>query len=288
MIAVLPDKYPGCAALVLLNSTSNNKAEKEAIPNLSLAGFDVIDEVKTQLEKTCPGTVSCVDIVALGARDSFQKPMWEVLTGRRDGKISSQSEALANIPSHFSSFSILKQNFSRKGLTIHDLVVLSGDCRLSIEAKIMGLKGNVKEHGRDSSGWDHSSKNWSSLVKQGTKLFEYEVKQVLSKQGTKLSEYEVKQLMVAVDADGNGNINYDEFITAAMHTNITDGQERLYTIFQFQYFDKDNSGGTHDATQPPSPTMHFAPDVINPILKRNQPDTIYTGPMCPKFQDHFF
>ncbi|KAF9620139.1 hypothetical protein IFM89_010798 [Coptis chinensis] len=126
----------GCDASVLLNSTPNNKAEKEAIPNLSLAGFDVIDEVKTQLEKTCPGTVSCADIVALAARDSvsyqFQKPMWEVLTGRRDGKISSQSEALANIPSPFSSFSILKQNFSSKGLTVHDLVVLSGSHTIGV------------------------------------------------------------------------------------------------------------------------------------------------------------
>ena len=60
----------GCDASVLLDSTANNKAEKEAVPNLSLAGFDVLDEVKTQLEKTCPGVVSCADILALAARDS--------------------------------------------------------------------------------------------------------------------------------------------------------------------------------------------------------------------------
>lgn len=93
-----------------------------------------------------------------------------------------------------------------------------------------------------------------------------ELKQGLSKQGTKLSEYEVQQLMEAVspqepttqtiytsyciilmppmkiqaDADGNGTIDYEEFITATMHMNRMDREEHLYTAFQ--YFDKDNSG----------------------------------------------
>lgn len=56
----------------------------------------------------------------------FKKDMWEVLTGRRDGNISRQSEALTNIPSPFNNFTTLKQNFANKGLTVHDLVVLSG------------------------------------------------------------------------------------------------------------------------------------------------------------------
>ncbi|KAL4611436.1 hypothetical protein ACB098_08G101300 [Castanea mollissima] len=67
-----------------------------------------------------------------------------------------------------------------------------------------------------------------------------ELKHGLAKQGTKLSEYEVKQLMEAADADGNGTIDYDEFITATMHMNRMDREEHLYTAFQ--YFDKDNSG----------------------------------------------
>ena len=62
--------YQGCDASILLDSTSNNQAEKAATPNLSLGGFDVIDEVKTKLEKTCPGVVSCANIITLAARDS--------------------------------------------------------------------------------------------------------------------------------------------------------------------------------------------------------------------------
>ncbi|XP_077219064.1 uncharacterized protein LOC143853210 [Tasmannia lanceolata] len=120
----------GCDASILLNSTANNTAEKEAIPNLTIAGFDFIDEVKSQLEDLCPDTVSCADIIALSARDAvsfqFNRSIWKVLTGRRDGNISRASEALANIPAPFFNFSTLNSSFASKGLSIKDLVVLSG------------------------------------------------------------------------------------------------------------------------------------------------------------------
>ncbi|XP_064966166.1 calcium-dependent protein kinase 2-like isoform X2 [Musa acuminata AAA Group] len=92
------------------------------------------------------------------------------------------------------------------------------------EEEIKGLKEMFKNMDSDNSG---------------TITLE-ELKQGLSKQGTKLSEYEVKQLMEAADADGNGTIDYEEFITATMHMNRMDREEHLYTAFQ--YFDKDNSG----------------------------------------------
>ncbi|KAJ1392726.1 Secretory peroxidase [Sesbania bispinosa] len=124
----------GCDGSVLLESTANNTAEKDAIPNLSLSGFDVIEDIKEALEAKCPGIVSCADILTLAARDSvsvqFNKPMWEVLTGRRDGTASKSSEVLANIPAPFFNFALLKQSFANKGLTLHDLVVLSGHCNL--------------------------------------------------------------------------------------------------------------------------------------------------------------
>ncbi|KAG5238544.1 calcium-dependent protein [Salix suchowensis] len=92
------------------------------------------------------------------------------------------------------------------------------------EEEIMGLKEMFRGIDTDNSG---------------TITLE-ELKQGLAKQGTKLSEYEVKQLMEAADADGNGSIDYDEFITATMHLNRMDREEHLYTAFQ--HFDKDNSG----------------------------------------------
>ncbi|MBA0562021.1 hypothetical protein Golob_007105, partial [Gossypium lobatum] len=120
----------GCDGSVLLNSTTDNSAEKDAIPNLSLAGFDVIDDIKAEVEEKCPNVVSCADVLALAARDAvsfkFQRPMWEVLTGRRDGRVSRVSEALANLPSPFANFTTLVRNFANQGLNVHDLVVLSG------------------------------------------------------------------------------------------------------------------------------------------------------------------
>ncbi|KAF8414040.1 hypothetical protein HHK36_002039 [Tetracentron sinense] len=60
----------GCDGSVLLNSTSSNQAEKEAVPNQTLRGFDFIDRVKSLLEAECPSIVSCADVLALVARDA--------------------------------------------------------------------------------------------------------------------------------------------------------------------------------------------------------------------------
>ena len=57
----------GCDASVLLDGPDS---ERTAVPNLTLKGFEVIDDAKSQLEDACPGVVSCADILALAARDS--------------------------------------------------------------------------------------------------------------------------------------------------------------------------------------------------------------------------
>ncbi|XP_022749679.1 peroxidase 25-like [Durio zibethinus] len=115
----------GCDGSVLI---SGSFAERSALPNLGLRGFEVIDDAKAQLEALCPGVVSCADILALAARDAVDLsdgPSWTVPTGRRDGRVSSSSQT-SSLPSPLESIAAQRQKFAAKGLNDHDLVTLVG------------------------------------------------------------------------------------------------------------------------------------------------------------------
>ncbi|KAI4316976.1 hypothetical protein L6164_024894 [Bauhinia variegata] len=118
----------GCDASVLLESKGKNKAEKDGPPNISLHAFYVIDNAKKAVEAECPGLVSCADILALAARDAVTLsggPTWEVPKGRKDGRISKASDT-RQLPAPTFNISQLQQSFSQRGLSLEDLVVLSG------------------------------------------------------------------------------------------------------------------------------------------------------------------
>ncbi|XP_004508502.1 peroxidase 25 [Cicer arietinum] len=125
----------GCDGSILIAGSS---AERNALANIGLRGFEVIDDAKSQIEAICPGVVSCADILALAARDAVDLsdgPSWAAPTGRRDGRISLLSQA-SNLPSPLDPVSIQRQKFAAKGLDDHDLVTLVGahtigqtDCR---------------------------------------------------------------------------------------------------------------------------------------------------------------
>ncbi|XP_061357018.1 peroxidase 40 [Gastrolobium bilobum] len=120
----------GCDASVLLDDTQDFVGEKTAAPNLnSLRGFEVIDQIKSELELVCPQTVSCADILATVARDSVVLsggPIWEVQMGRKDGMTASKQAANNNIPAPNSTVDVLVTKFENVGLTLKDMVALSG------------------------------------------------------------------------------------------------------------------------------------------------------------------
>ncbi|RWR81233.1 cationic peroxidase 1-like protein [Cinnamomum micranthum f. kanehirae] len=120
----------GCDGSVLLDDTDNFRGEKTALPNSdSLRGFDVIDDIKSQLESLCPRVVSCADILAIAARDAVVElggPGWIVELGRRDSLTASLTEANTDLPAPKANLSSLINSFSRKGLTAAEMVALSG------------------------------------------------------------------------------------------------------------------------------------------------------------------
>lgn len=65
--AILRMHFHGCDASILINGPDT---EKFAPPNLGVRGYEVIDDAKAEVKATCPGFVSCADILALAARDA--------------------------------------------------------------------------------------------------------------------------------------------------------------------------------------------------------------------------
>ncbi|OIV90701.1 hypothetical protein TanjilG_15087 [Lupinus angustifolius] len=124
----------GCDGSVLIESTKDNKAEKDSPGNLSLRGFEVIDAIKEELESRCPGVVSCADIVALAARDAVSfagGPVYDIPKGRKDGR-RSKIEDTINLPFPTFNASQLITAFGRRGLSPIEMVALSGAHTLGV------------------------------------------------------------------------------------------------------------------------------------------------------------
>ncbi|RZC78643.1 hypothetical protein C5167_002926 [Papaver somniferum] len=114
----------GCDASLLLNGPTS---EKTSPPNLSVRGYDLIDQAKAAVERACPRVVSCADIIAIATRDAVALAKginYRVQTGRRDG-LTSQARNV-NLPGPSISVPSSISFFGSKGFTTRDMVLLIG------------------------------------------------------------------------------------------------------------------------------------------------------------------
>ncbi|XP_037456451.1 peroxidase P7-like isoform X1 [Triticum dicoccoides] len=122
----------GCDGSILLDDVpaTNFTGEKTAFPNVnSVRGFEVIDDIKRNVEYVCPGVVSCADILALAAREGtvlLGGPSWAVPLGRRDSMTASLDGANSDLPGPTLNLTELIQSFANKSLSPRDLTALSG------------------------------------------------------------------------------------------------------------------------------------------------------------------
>uniref|UniRef100_A0A7N0TK07 Peroxidase n=1 Tax=Kalanchoe fedtschenkoi TaxID=63787 RepID=A0A7N0TK07_KALFE len=139
----------GCDASILLN---HDGSERKAQVSKTLRGFELIDEIKAQIESKCPKTVSCADILTAAARDATVAaggPYWSVPYGRKDGLTSVDKEA-ESVPMGHEKITGLIEFFQSKGLNVLDLVVLSGAHTIgrsscgSIQNRLYNFNGTAK------------------------------------------------------------------------------------------------------------------------------------------------
>ncbi|CAN4080858.1 unnamed protein product [Withania somnifera] len=127
-------------------------SEKTALPNLGSArGFGIIEDAKRELEKTCPGVVSCADILAVAARDASTLvggPSWTVKLGRRDSTTASHTLAETDLPGPFDPLDRIISGFANKGLSTRDMVALSGAHSIG-QAQCFLFRDRIYSNGTD-------------------------------------------------------------------------------------------------------------------------------------------
>ncbi|KAJ8755869.1 hypothetical protein K2173_024414 [Erythroxylum novogranatense] len=119
----------GCDASILLDAAEGIEPEKESPPNQGLRGFDLIDIIKSELEKVCPGVVSCADIVVLAAREGVVQaggPFYPLFTGRKDATQSFRDMATYELPSPRADLSETLALFYSRGFDEREAVSLLG------------------------------------------------------------------------------------------------------------------------------------------------------------------
>ncbi|KAK3138367.1 hypothetical protein QOZ80_5AG0367850 [Eleusine coracana subsp. coracana] len=143
----------GCDGSIMLKSRKK-KAERDALSNRSMRGYNAIERIKARLETLCPRTVSCADIIAIAARDAVflsHGPRYDVETGRRDGNVSVAEYAENDLAPPDSNIVDVKTFFSVKSLNSKDIAILFGCHSIGtshcapIQKRLYNFTGNMDQ-----------------------------------------------------------------------------------------------------------------------------------------------
>ncbi|KAH7290533.1 hypothetical protein KP509_30G052200 [Ceratopteris richardii] len=126
-----------CDASILLVDDPRNGvlSELHSPKNFGIRRLNFINIIKEQIERRCPGVVSCADIIVLAARDIVRSsggPTIPVLTGRKDSKQAYKELADVIVPPADTTVDELLQIFTSKGMTIEETVALLGSHTLGV------------------------------------------------------------------------------------------------------------------------------------------------------------
>ncbi|XP_076929647.1 lignin-forming anionic peroxidase-like [Bidens hawaiensis] len=160
----------GCDASIMLDDTPTIISEKNALPNKgSVRGYEVIEAAKSEVEKLCPGVVSCADVLTLAARDASEMvggPSWSVKLGRRDSTTASLVQAETGLPSFKAPLDSLIKTFGDNGLSARDMVALSGAHTIG-QAQCFLFRDRIYNNGSDIDAGFASTRRRGCPIKAG-------------------------------------------------------------------------------------------------------------------------
>ncbi|KAK4361903.1 hypothetical protein RND71_017144 [Anisodus tanguticus] len=117
----------GCDGSVLLSYSNGLMTETEPEMSFGVRKLDIINGIKSSLERICPQTASCADIIQLAARDAVYlagEPYIDVFTGRKDGILASKERADKELPPADISVDKFINIFQQKNITLQERVAL--------------------------------------------------------------------------------------------------------------------------------------------------------------------
>ncbi|KAL7604307.1 hypothetical protein Lser_V15G15319 [Lactuca serriola] len=160
----------GCDASILLEDGPSIIGERNALPNKgSVRGYEVTDAAKSEVEKLCPGVVSCADILTVAARDASEMvdgPSWSVKLGRRDSTTASLVLAETSLPSFKAPLDSLISTFKDNGLSARDMVALSGAHTIG-QAQCFLFRERIYSNGSDIDAGFASTRRRGCPVNDG-------------------------------------------------------------------------------------------------------------------------